>query len=81
LHQKNNHIERNTFQTTINDVILELDRSCLTMKWYTVSFYDHVSKEIVFTYEAISFFESEFDPREAIYSEDKMTRVDSPLEE
>ena len=65
----------------IHDVILELERLCPRMKWCTVSFLDHVEKEIVFTYEAITSFESEFDPREAIYSEDRVTRVDSPLEE
>ena len=68
-------------ENTIHDVILKLDRSCLTMKWYTVSFLDHVANVIVFTYEAITLFESEFDPREAVYSEDRRTRVDSPLEE
>jgi len=69
------------YENTIHDVIFELNRSCLTMKWYTVSFLDHVAKELVFTYEAITLFESEFDPRKAIYSEDISMRVDSPLEE
>ena len=69
------------FENTIHDVILELDRSCLTMKWYTVYFLDHVANVIVFTYEAITLFESEFDPRKAIYSEDRNMRVDSSLEE
>ena len=58
-----------------------IDRSCLTMKWYTVSFLDHVANVIAFTYEAIILFESEFDPREAIYSEDRSMRVNSSLEE
>ena len=35
------------YENTIHDVILELDRSCLTMKWYTVSFLDPVAKETV----------------------------------
>jgi len=69
------------YENTIHDVILELDRSCLTMKWYTVSFLDHVANVIAFTYEAINLFESEFDPREAIYSEDRSMRVNSSLEE
>ena len=68
-------------ENTIHDVILKLDRSCLTMKWYTVSFLDHVANVIVFTYEAITLFESEFDTRKAISSEDIRKRVDSPLEE
>ena len=63
------------YENTIHDILLELDRSCLTMKWITVS------TVIVFTYEAITLFESEFDPRKAIYSEDRRKRVDSPLEE
>ena len=41
-------------ENKIHDVILELDRSCLTMKWYTVYFLDHIANVIVFTYEAIS---------------------------
>ena len=69
------------FENTIHDVLLELDRSCLTMKWYTVSFLDHIANVIVFTYEAISLFESEFDPRKAIYSKDRNMRIDSSLEE
>ena len=69
------------YENTIYDVLLEIDRSCLTMKWYTVSFLDHVTKEIVFTYEAITLFESEFDPREAVHSKDRRKRVDSSLEE
>ena len=69
------------YENTIHDIFLELDRSCLTMKWITVSFLDHVATVIVFTYEAITLFESEFDPRKAIYSEDRRERVDSPLEE
>jgi len=51
------------------------------MKWCTVSFLDHVANVIVCTYEAVTLFESEFDPREAVYSEDRRTRVDSSLEE
>ena len=38
-------------------------------------------KELVFTYEAITLFESEFDPRDVVYSEDRSKRVDLPLEE
>ena len=68
------------YENTKHDVILELDRSYLTMKWYTVSFLDHVANIIVFTYEAITLFESEFDPRKAFYSEDRSMRIDSPLE-
>ena len=69
------------YENTIHDAILDLNRSCLTMKWYTISFLDHVANVIAFTYEAINLFESEFDPREAIYSEDRSMRVNSSLEE
>jgi len=69
------------YENTIHDVILELDRSCLTIRWYTVSFLDHVANVIVFTYEAITLFASEFDPRKAFYSEDRRKMADSPLEE
>ena len=60
---------------------MENDRSCLTIKWYIVSFLDHVTKEIVFIYEAITLFESEFDPREAVYCEYIRHKADSPIEE
>ena len=69
------------YENTIHDVILELDRSCLTMKWIAVFLLYHVANVIVFTYETITLFESEFDPREAIYCEYRRHRVDSPLEE
>ena len=69
------------FENTVHDVLLDLDRLCLTMRRITDSFLDHVANVIVFTYEAITLFESEFDPRKAIYSEDISMRVDSPLEE
>ena len=69
------------YENTIHDAILDLNRSCLTMKWYTDSFLDHVSKVTVFTYEAITLFESKFDPRKAVNYEDRSKRIDSPLEE
>ena len=53
----------------------------LTMRRITDSFLDHVTNVIVFTYEAITLLESEFDPRKAIYSEDRNMRLDSSLEE
>ena len=68
-------------ENKIHDVILELDRSYLPMRCITVSFLDHVVNVLFFTYEEITLFESEFDPRETFYYDDRSTRVDSPLEE
>ena len=69
------------YGNTIHDVVLESDRSCLTMKSYNDSFFDHVAKVIVFTHERISLFEIAFDPRDAVYCEYRRHGADSPLEE
>ena len=69
------------YENTKHDVLWEIEYLCLTMRWITVSFPDHVPKVIFFTYEAITLFESKFDPRKAVNYEDRSKRIDSPLEE
>ena len=51
------------FENTIHDVLLDLDRLCLTMRRITDYFLDHVTNVICFTYETITLFQGSFDPK------------------
>ena len=54
-------------ENTKQEVLVEIGRLRLTMRLITIYFLDHVSREIVFMYEAITLFECSFDPKEYLF--------------
>ena len=50
LHRKNNRFESNRLQKYKQDGLFEIQRLHLTIDWDTVSFLDHVKKDVLYSY-------------------------------